>query len=165
MPPTTPDPDIFRPNRDALDGEWVEQPRLYYEWAAKLAEARSEYERTKADLKLVEAELDRDIRRDPESFGHAKITETLVERTIQLQRAYRRAHDLMLQAKHTAEQLEAAVTALDHRKRALEGLVQLWLASYFAAPRVQGEAGARQREMEASAVFGGVSRRKARDKD
>ena len=50
------EPDIFEPDPNKLDREWVKQPRLYHEHALKLADARSAHDRAKVAKDLAEAE-------------------------------------------------------------------------------------------------------------
>ena len=69
---------FFDIDQDQLDHELVRQPRLYWQHAQKMAEAGAEHERAKARLEVVEAELDREVRRDPTSFGIEKVTESVL---------------------------------------------------------------------------------------
>ena len=129
------EPNIFEPNKNRLDEEWVAQPRLYAEYAIKLAGARSDLERAKARADVAEAELDKEIRMNPEKFGLSNVTEKGIKSTITLQREYRKATKAIIEAKHLVDVLDAQVSALDHRKKALEKLVDLRLSDYFSEPR------------------------------
>ncbi len=129
------DPEIFRIDQNTLDKEWISQPRFYHKYAIMLADARRIYEQAKADKELVSAELDREVRLNPTKFGVTKITEGVVEQTIILQREYRKAHDACIDAKHEVDVVQAHVDTLDHRKKALEDLVKLFLADYFSKPK------------------------------
>ncbi len=147
------EPDIFDLDKDALDEEWIAQPRLYHEHAEKLADARTEWERNKSNLEVVEAELDKDIRLNPSKYELEKITEPVVEKTIALQSRHQKAKRATTDAKHKVDLIQAVVDALDHRKKALENLVQLRLANYFSEPRVKGEAGRAMKEAEEDKAF------------
>lgn len=140
------------PNR--LDEEWVSQPRLFWEAARKLADARADYERAKAAREVEKAELDRAIRRDPEDFGMNKITEGAIEQVILLQKTYKRANEEVIKAKHTVDIFEADVRTLEHRKSALEALVKLRLEEYYSDPRPPKGGREVVEEMERRAVFG-----------
>jgi len=135
-------------DENSLDVEWVGQPRMYFKYASMLADAKREQDQAKVELDLVTAELDMVIRSDPDKFGIGKVTEAAIKATVLAQKEYGKAQKAVLTAKHGVDVLGAAVTALDHRKKALEGLVQLRLANYFSEPRAPE--GAKERLGEAS---------------
>ena len=113
----------------------MEQPRLYHKYARKLANAKQTLEECKARLELVNAELDREIRLNPLGFGLEKITETVVANTIIVQQGYKEAQEEYIAGKHRVDEVQAVVTTLDHRKRALESLVTLHGQDYYSTPR------------------------------
>lgn len=129
------DDDVFAIDKDRLDEEWVNQPLLYYKYAMKLADAREDFERAKARKDVVEAELDAAIRRDPPAFGLEKITEDALKKAIIRQRRYTEAQEELIKARHSMDVLEVKVNTLDHKKRGLEKLVDLWAREYFSEPR------------------------------
>lgn len=118
-----------------LDREWIGQPKLYGHWARKAADARLKMDEAKANLELVQAELDLEVRSNPEKFDVAKVTENTVKAAILQDVRYVGALRKTNEARHDYEVACAAVSALDHRKKALEKLVELHLASYYAEPR------------------------------
>jgi hypothetical protein len=118
-----------------LDQEWEEQATLYFDLAVNLADARAAVDRAKAELDLVEAEADKDVRLHPEKYGVEKITEASVKAAVLASKQRRAAYEDWVVAKHDAAVADAAVSACDHRKRALEKEVDLFLANYFARPR------------------------------
>ncbi len=131
------DYDFFHLDKDNLDGEWVNQPTLFHTYARKLANARSKLEQAKVELEVVDAELDLQIRDNPSHYDISKVTEGAISKVIIAQKEHRIATHNLLQAKHKVDLLQATVTALDHRKKALENLVELRLADYFAEPRAK----------------------------
>lgn len=122
-----------------LDREWVRQPRLVMKYAEQLAAANERLDAAKADFDATKAEIDRDIRADPDRFGISKITETTVANAIVLQDDYRDAQDDVIKRKYERDLLQAVVNALEHRKRALEGLVSLHGMDYFSSPKTDRE--------------------------
>lgn len=134
------DMSILEIDIDSLDEEWVGQSPLYFRYAKKLADARDRLERRKTELDLVYAECDRDIRKNPKKYKLAKISETAIKSAIYEHPEYREIQDIVHKAKHRVDVLGAAVQALEHRKRALENLVELHGQSYFATPVAKGEA-------------------------
>lgn len=119
-----------------LDEEWVEQPRLYHMYAVELAEARKDLEEAKRMRDVAKAEADKLVRNEPERFGLSKVTENAIKETIPTVPEVQQAEKEVIEARYAMDIAEAAVGAMDHRKRALEGLVSLHLADYFSKPKV-----------------------------
>ena len=121
---------------DRLDEEWVEQPTLFFRYAAKAADAKLMLNEAEAELDVVDAELASLIREKFERFGFNKppAVET-VKATVLLQDEHQEAQKVVNKARHDLDVFQAAVSALDHRKRALENLVFLHGQNYFSSPR------------------------------
>jgi len=126
----------IRIDESALDVEWLDQSSLMMKYARNAAEARLELDRAKEALELTKAELDREVRSNPEAFGMEKLTESAVQNTIILQEAYIGANDNFIQAKFKADIAQGAVRAFDARKDALENLGRLLGLQYFAGPKM-----------------------------
>lgn len=118
-----------------LEKEWVDQPRLYFKYATKLENAREDFEQAKAELGVVAAECDLDIRNNPAKYDLPKATEKSVEAAVAMHDDYVAAAKEVSVQRHRVGVFQAAVNALDHRKKALEKLVELFLANYYSAPR------------------------------
>lgn len=118
-----------------LDREWVEHPDRYHERALKAAEAKKRKEEAEDKLKVVRAECAKDVREHPHKYNLSKPTVDAVDCEVELHPAYREAAKALIQAKYEYEVYAADVSAMDHRKRALEKLVDLLLADYFSAPK------------------------------
>jgi len=126
---------IFDIDPNTLDKEWVNQPKLYGLHAIQLADARKEFEEAKANLEIVEAELDKKIRIAPEKYGLEKLTESAIKTCVVAHSKRKEANGVVIETRHAMDVLAALVAALDHRKRALEKLVDLRLADYFSEPK------------------------------
>ena len=126
---------MFDLDKNRLDDEWVVQPKRFLKAATELSDAKEEADRLKAERDLLEAELDNDIRSRPEDYGLAKLTEPAIKKTIMKEERMARMEDKIIKARHKVGVLDALVSALEHRKKALENLVQLRLAEYFSEPR------------------------------
>jgi hypothetical protein len=131
--------DFLNLDQNQLDEQWLEQPRLYHKYARRLANAKQSLEEAKAELELCRAELDREIRLNPEAFGLAKLTENIVSNTITIQERYKETQASLIEVKHKVDIYQATVTTLEHRKRALESLVTLHGQDYFSSPRAKNE--------------------------
>jgi hypothetical protein len=121
---------------DALDVEWLEQASLMLKYTRHLAKLRMELDQAKEELDVVKAELDKDIRTNPDDYDIDKITESVVENTIFLQKDYKLANKNIIQCKYEVDMAVGAVRAFEQRKDALENLVRLHGQQYFAGPRV-----------------------------
>ena len=123
-------------DHNALDIEWIEQPKRFFEVAEQATEAKREVERTKLALEIAEATLDNAIRTNLAEYGIAKITEGAIKSAIVVSKMYQDACNANSNAQYTNNMLQAAVQAWDQRKRALENLVTLHGQNYFAGPSV-----------------------------
>lgn len=125
-----------------LDYEWWRQPKLYKLWADRTADARNRMNEANSALDLMEAELTLKVGRYPSKFGFDKIpTVPAAKAAVTASPRYQKAVKVLNDAKHVLDKHQAMVTALDHKKKALEKGVDLSLSSYFAEPRNNREAG------------------------
>lgn len=122
-----------------LDEHWIEQPKLFFRHASNLAVARRDLKDLEDELGIVQAEVSRSIRDDPQRYGLSKVTEPAVKAAIPEHRRYVKQIKKINAAKHNVEILSAFVTALEHRKRALEKLVDLHGQNYFSVPRTDDD--------------------------
>lgn len=163
------DSDFLKIDENALDKEWMLQADLRFEWGVKLADAKKELDDAEAFFALTKAELDGNIREDPAAYGvkcsdrTGAPTEPTVAAAILMQKDYKSAQSDVHDARHKVNHTQAAVIAIDHRKAALENLVELFGLQYFAAPRAKGE-GAKEfsRDAERRAAYHG---RRSRDEE
>lgn len=116
----------------ALDREWLGQPQQVYNWSKKAADAQLKFDQSKTELAIKRAELDREVRDNPEVYGINKLTETIVDMSITANPEYRTRLKAVDQAKYDLNVVNAAVEALQQRKRALQMLVELWVRQYYA---------------------------------
>jgi len=126
---------------DALDVEWTKQAKLFGHYSKVLAEAQAEVDRVKNASKIKAAKLELAIRKDPASYGLEKVSESAVAAAILLETEYQDLLDQLRQAEYTRNVLDGAVTALNHKKAALENLVRLQGQNYFAGPSTPREIG------------------------
>jgi hypothetical protein len=144
-----------------LDEEWVRQPALFLKYAAQLADARQEHAEAKADIDVVRADVSKVIRGDPDRYGVTKVTEASIDAAVTTHKQVEDAVAKAGKAKHRMDLLQAAVDALEHRKKALENLVFLHGQEYFSEPRTpKGKGGESMKERQKEAA-----RRKVRFTD
>ena len=121
-------------DRYALDDAWVLQPTIYQMHADEAAEDERDRDRAKANLELIEAELDTKIRRNPINYGLEKPTEGAVKATVPQQPEYKAALKEFIDARYTCDVSNNLVKALDHKKAALEYLAKLLIAGLYSKP-------------------------------
>ena len=124
----------------ALDVEWLEQPRRMVQYCKIAAETHRQMDLAKENLEFVRATIERAVRGAPSDYGVVAgsrgITEDSIKAAIQVHAEYLIASKAYLDAKYESEVANGAVRAFDHRKTALENLVRLLGLSYFAGPSV-----------------------------
>jgi len=137
-----------------LDREWIRQPSLYFRWARRAADARFRLDEAKAAVDVTRAEVDSEVRADPERFNiDGKLTEKMVEAEVVQHIRTVRVVKQLASAKYEYEVLSALVGALDQRRAALENLVRLRLSSYYAEPRAPEGKREEVEEMQKDAAF------------
>jgi len=133
---------------DALDVNWLEQPNLFYKYSNALNQAIDErndkklaVEQEKDRLEKVKAELDGEIREDPDAWGLQKTTDATVNAAILASDRYQSALEDYHETKRELNEAQSKVNeyytyvhTMEQRKAALEQLVRLLNQEYFASP-------------------------------
>ena len=115
-----------------LEEEWKRHPALYKDIADSAVEAQEIFDIAKSKLDLVEAELDDDIRQNPDEYDLVKVTETSVKSKILQDPKYKAAQSALIDARKNLGLAKAAVDAFEHKKRALTLLVELYIHDYYS---------------------------------
>lgn len=121
-------------DKNRLDVEWEEQAIMFFVQGQKLAEAQREHDRAKAVLSLKEAQLDKEIRENSDEFfgeDSKKPTETQIKNAVVMQPEYQALEKKVIDAKYDLNIADKAITALEHRKRALTLLTELYFKDYW----------------------------------
>jgi len=120
----------------ALDVEWLRQADLMMQYSDHAAQMRKAMDLAKESFDLAQAQIDTEIRGDPDKYLHGvKLTEGAVKSIVTLQPRYKEASAAFLEARYEYDVALGAVRAIDQKKSALENLVRLLGVSYFAAPK------------------------------
>lgn len=117
-----------------LDEEWLYQSQLYMKYSQLASNAQKERDKAKENLDVVRAGKDRDIREKPDEYSLIKVTEAVVSATILQTKEYQEANNKLIEANYKLNLYQSGVRALEHKKKALENLVQLWIANYYSGP-------------------------------
>jgi hypothetical protein len=130
---------IVQIDENALDKECIRLPGDFLKYATRSADAKRNVDEAKAALDVTQAELGKKIRAMPEEFGLDKITEASLASTIILQQQFKGAQTVLFEARHEHDLIQAVVSAMDHKKRSLTLLVDLYGMSYFSSPKLSTE--------------------------
>jgi len=141
----------------ALDIECADQASLFLKYAKHAAEARRTLDDVKQSLDITKAEIDKQIREDPEKFGIAKVTEGSIQSAILTDKTYAKAYKTFSDAKFEADMAQNAVQAMNTKKDMLETLTKLHGQSYFAGPRVPRDL-TKERQLKEKKVDSGVAK-------
>lgn len=118
-----------------LADEWIGQPKLFHRYATAAADAQAKVDQLNAQAKVVAAELETSARQSPGSYGLQKATEGEIKALIPTLPAHQAVIKKLNSAKYDLALADAAVAAVEDRRRALENLVTLMKLDYFATPR------------------------------
>jgi hypothetical protein len=142
-----------------LDAEWVRHPGHFGVWAKKVVEAQELYDTAKSKFDLVKAELDIAIRSEPAQYDIQKVTEGSIASTLLIQPEYRAAEKAVIAAKKQLGLCNAAINSLEHKKRAMSLLVELFIHDYYAEKHVTSRPQAMTDEEKRAVRNRGRSRR------
>ncbi len=117
------------------------QGEMFFHWAEQAIAARRQVDRAKLNLELVENGLSLDCRSNPDKYNLTKVTEAAIASSIKCTSEYQDAASALTNARHEAGLLDAAVTAMEQRKRMIEVLITLHGQQYFAGPSVPRDLG------------------------
>lgn len=123
-------------DESALDMELLEQSSLMARYSRLLAEAGRDKDLAKEALDLKRAEIDLDIRDHPDAYKLTKLTETAITNCILTESDFQDCQKQYNDKNFEVNVLKGIVSAIEHRKSALENLVKLYGQNYFAGPAV-----------------------------
>lgn len=121
-------------NSDELDIEWIKQPSLFMRYQEELVMREKIKTKAKENIEIIEAELDKEIR-SLMTENKVKVTESLIKAEITRNEKRKKAVDDCIEKTYNYNIINGAVKALDHKKKALEKLTELYIAGYFSEPK------------------------------
>jgi len=129
---------ILEIDKTRLDDEAENQPYLVWDYGRMMAKALKALDEAKAQLKVIEAEVDIEIREHPEKCGldpNKKPTENAIKSATLRNKKYKKANQDYIDAQYRVNMLEAATKSLDHRRTSLSMLDGQDTRNYFARPK------------------------------
>jgi len=124
----------------ALDDELQKQAILFMKYAEMAAEAILVRDKAKERLAVVMAEVDAEIRGNPDEYGFdKKPTESAISNCIVRDERYSKANHDLIEANKDMNILTSAKEAMAHKKKSLEKLVDLFLAGYWSDDIIRKE--------------------------
>ncbi|MEM4359804.1 MAG: hypothetical protein QXT45_04690 [Candidatus Bilamarchaeaceae archaeon] len=120
-----------------LEDELAVLPMIVARYALIVANARRDLDLAKEELELVKAELGKEVRTNPESFGLSKVTEAGVESAVIAASEYREAYSRYIDLRYDFEASSAALKAIEAKRDALLALSRLRGDSLYMAPHTQ----------------------------
>lgn len=113
--------DIGKIDVSNILNEVTEHSVKFAYFTALYEKLKIEEERLKFVLKVVEAEIDKELR----ETVNGKVTEKMIERFIVLDERYKKAYEDWLSARERAGLIKAVVLALDHKRDMINNAVNL----------------------------------------
>lgn len=140
--------------------ECNEHADKYEEWLLKLAAAKRDLAYAEADLDVVTAEVEADVRTNPDKYHISDVKEGAIKLRVRLHKRVKEAHAKVIEAKFEVDETSAAVKRLEHRKSNLRDMVDMMGMGIF--PDVRPRAADTRRKVTEQAnrnVFGEGRRR------
>lgn len=123
----------------ALDKECIRLPSTYLRFALKAADYKKVVSEKEAELKVVFSEVSNKVRNNPNKYGIEKLTEAAVQAAVLTTEEYVEAQGAVREAQHDLDRASAFVWAMEHKKRALTVLVDLYGMGVHGQAKISGE--------------------------
>jgi hypothetical protein len=134
---TEPDKDLLAIHQGSLEVDCEGQPQRMFLWGQELAKARKESKRCKNRLKLVYAEIDKEVRENPGEFSLDKVTEKAVEACVLQHPEYQKMQTDLIEAEYSEDILDSFVKSLHERGDMIRGMISLHGQQYWSKPDTQ----------------------------
>jgi len=144
-----------------LDIEAARQSDVFYKWAKRSAEAKTEVAIAKFEMDIVQARLQLACRSNPKLFGLERVTEAAITAAVTCHEERIASEKAYIAAKRIQYLMAEAVDTLQQKKAMIEALIKLHGQQYFAGPSVPRDIVAAWSEYQES-VEERVAKRQAR---
>ena len=124
-----------RINKNKLDEECEKHSSVYYYWAEKLANTKSELAKAEDLFKYISAETDLGTRKDWDDTKYGKMTEASIKSVLEIHPKIKKQKEVIQNLQGEVNTLTAAVSAMEHRKSELNNLTSLLISGFFSSPK------------------------------
>jgi hypothetical protein len=137
MPSNDPNPDYKKDleiDKDNLHLEWARLPGLFSKWGERLVDAQNQRDRIRDRMELKAAELDADIRANPEKYNvnSEKKTERQIKSAIIQNQEYKALQEQYLDLKRAVGILKiGCIRGLKGKEKAIDRMTKLYHDSYW----------------------------------
>ena len=108
------------------------QPSLVEKWGTRWAEARDKERRGKRNLEIVYAEIEKEVRSNPEDYNIEKITENAVRSAVVISKKYNDIYNEHLDSCKEVDLMGVARDTIADKRASIDGEIKLFLNSYYA---------------------------------
>lgn len=117
-----------------LDTNWLEQPQIAFSWNQLFNAAQFTLRQLENKLKTLSAEMYLEIKQIAVEEKE-KTTEALLNNRVSTNKKIMKLQTDIFDAQYIVDILSSAKKAMDDRRRALEGLTELFVTHYFVSER------------------------------
>lgn len=121
-------------NRFKLEEEAVKQVELMQAISKLLPKAKEVALRAKNNLEIIEADLAKEIRKNPKKYGLDKTSDAVVYKETKTRPEYKKAFSSYLFAKTKEDEYSIILNNIQERGRMVKILVELYLNGYYVTP-------------------------------
>lgn len=115
-----------------LDIEASNQSELVRKYGLMLSKARDLTRRLKTNLEIVEYEMSKYIRENPDAFGLRKDTDTVVFKAVKTTEEWKSAFNAYSSARKKEEDYQMFLDSIKDRGYQIRILADLWLNEYYS---------------------------------
>ena len=121
---------------ERLEENLTDQPQFVMKYGELWAGKTAERDRAKENLSVIEAELDGYARENWADISNTKMTEKSILGYVLNEDKRKSAMEKLISLTEETNILFVAKSAVEHRKKSMEGLVSLFIAEYWADPKI-----------------------------
>ena len=123
-------------DKNMLDVQWEEHAEIYFQYVEISSACSQVIDGLKDELSVAEAEKDFKLRSNPDKYGIEKVTNDVVKAFVAKDKKLAEKRQEIQEWMYYDRILRGALTSIEHRKRALTKLSDLYIAGYYSAPKV-----------------------------
>jgi hypothetical protein len=117
-----------------LEFEWMRQPQLVMSYSEMATKLEAIERKLKRSIDVKRSQLDTECRTNAANSGD-KITEGIVKAYVEEKSAELKEVKQLDKITYQLSMVKNALKALEHKKKALEWISQLYLSGYFSTPK------------------------------